>query len=127
MDKRAEKISKKWIEQTRELLRVYQDGTDVPDPDRTGESGPKFRYPEWLIIFIFVLSAKMKIKTCVQIHKMTNESSVAAVWSRKAGWWPACYLRHWSLFISPDFVSNLFDESKLAPLLLFAEHVPFFR
>jgi len=73
MAKRAKKISNKWIEQTREFFRDFLDETDFPDPDRTGERGPKFQYPEWLIMFIAVLSVKMKIKTYVQIHKMAMQ------------------------------------------------------
>ena len=73
MAKKAKKISKKWIEQTREFCRDFLDETDFPDPERTGERGPKFQYPEWLIMFIAVLSVKMKIKTYVQIHKMAME------------------------------------------------------
>jgi len=73
MAKKAKKISNKWIEQTREFFRDFLDETDFPDPDRTGERGPKFQYPEWLIMFIAVLSVKMKIKTYVQIHKMAIE------------------------------------------------------
>jgi hypothetical protein len=46
------KISKKWIEQTRDYFREFLDETDFPDPDRTGSRGPKFSYPEWLIMFI---------------------------------------------------------------------------
>ena len=49
MAKRAKKISSKWIEQTREYFRDFLDETDFPNPDRTGERGPKFQYPEWLI------------------------------------------------------------------------------
>ena len=70
MVKKAKKISSKWIEHNREFFRGFLDETDFPDPDRTGERGPKFTYPEWLIMFIAVLSVKMKIKTYVQIHKM---------------------------------------------------------
>ena len=73
MAKRAKKISNKWIEQNREFFRDFLDETDFPDPDRTGERGPKFQYPEWLIMFIAVLSVKMKIKTYIQIHKMAIE------------------------------------------------------
>ena len=29
-----------------------------------------FKYPEWLIMFIAILSVKLKIKTYIQIHKM---------------------------------------------------------
>ena len=70
MAKLTKKISKKWLEQTREFFRDFLDETDFPDPDRTGERGPKFQYPEWLIMFIAILSVKMKIKTYIQIHKM---------------------------------------------------------
>ena len=73
MAKRAKKISRKWIEQTREFFRDFLDETDFPDPERNGERGPTFQYPEWLIMFIAVLSVKMKIKTYVQIHKMAVE------------------------------------------------------
>ena len=71
MAKRAQKISGKWIEQTRDFFIDFLDETNFPDPDRTGERGPTFKYPEWLIMFIAVLSVKLKIKTYVQIHKMT--------------------------------------------------------
>lgn len=71
MVKRAQKISGKWIEQTCEFFIDFLDETNFPDPDRTGERGPTFRYPEWLIMFIAVLCVKLKIKTYVQVHMMT--------------------------------------------------------
>jgi hypothetical protein len=71
MAKKVRKISNKWIEQTRDYFREFLNETNFPDPDRLGQRGPKFFYPEWLIMFIAVLSVKMKIKTYVQIHKMT--------------------------------------------------------
>jgi hypothetical protein len=37
---------------------------------RFGEHGPTFKYPEWLIMFIAILSVKLKVKTYIQIHKM---------------------------------------------------------
>jgi len=61
--KQACKISKKWIEQNRLKFREFLDETDFPDPERTGERGPKFQYPEWLIMLIAGLSVKLKIKT----------------------------------------------------------------
>ena len=70
MVKRAKKISEKWITETRELFREFLDETDFPDPERLGERGPKFKYPEWLVMFIAVLSVKLKIKSYIQIHKM---------------------------------------------------------
>ena len=70
MTKQVQKISKKWIEQNRLLFREFLDETDFPDPQRLGERGPKFRYPEWLIMFIAILSVKLKVKSYVQIHRM---------------------------------------------------------
>ena len=70
MSKKSNKISTRWIIETRDDFRAFLEETDFPDPERIGERGPKFRYPEWLIMFIAILSVKMKIKTYVQIHKM---------------------------------------------------------
>jgi len=69
MDQKSNKISTRWIRQTRNDFRAFLDETDFPDPERLGQRGPKFIYPEWLIMFIAVLSVKMKIKSYVQIHK----------------------------------------------------------
>ena len=70
MVKKSNKISTRWISETRNEFRAFLDETDFPAPDRIGERGPAFTYPEWLIMFIAILSVKMKIKTYVQIHKM---------------------------------------------------------
>jgi hypothetical protein len=64
------KISARWIRETRDDFRAFLDETNFPDPDRLGECGPKFKYPEWQIIFVVILSVKLKIKSYVQIHKM---------------------------------------------------------
>lgn len=73
MAKKARKISKKWIEENRIMFREFLDQTEFPDPQRTGERGPTFQYPEWLIMLIAVLSVKLKIKTYIQIHRMAVE------------------------------------------------------
>ena len=70
MPRKANKISTRWIRETREAFRDFLDETNFPDPERLGERGPKFRYPEWLIMFIAILSVKLKVKSYVQIHKM---------------------------------------------------------
>ncbi len=70
MTKKSNKISARWISETRDEFRAFLQETDFPAPERIGERGPKFTYPEWLIMFIAILSVKMKIKTYVQIHKM---------------------------------------------------------
>jgi hypothetical protein len=69
MPRKANKISTRWIRETREAFRDFLDETDFPDPERLGERGPKFKYPEWLIMFIAILSVKLKVKSYVQIHK----------------------------------------------------------
>ena len=73
MAAKPRRISKRWIQKTREYFREFLDETDFPDPERIGERGPKFKYPEWMIMFIAVLSVKLKIKTYVQIHKMVMD------------------------------------------------------
>ena len=73
MAAKPRRISKHWILKTREYFREFLDETDFPDPERIGSRGPKFKYPEWMIMFIAVLSVKLKIKTYVQIHKMVMD------------------------------------------------------
>ncbi len=70
MAKKSDKISIQWIRETRRDFRAFLDETDFPDPERFGERGPTFKYPEWLIMFIAILSVKLKVKTYIQIHKM---------------------------------------------------------
>ena len=70
MPRKANKISTRWIRETREAFRDFLDETNFPDPERLGERGPKFKYPEWLVMFIAILSVKLKVKSYVQIHKM---------------------------------------------------------
>ena len=67
---KVNKISTRWIRETREAFRDFLDETNFPDPVRLGERGPTFKYPEWLIMFIAILSVKLKIKTYVRIHQM---------------------------------------------------------
>ena len=73
MPVKPRRISTRWIQKTREYFREFLNETDFPDPERLGERGPKFLYPEWMIMFIAVLSVKLKIKTYVQIHKMVMD------------------------------------------------------
>jgi hypothetical protein len=50
MTAKPHKISKRWIQRTREYFREFLDETDFPDPERPGTRGPKFLYPEWMIM-----------------------------------------------------------------------------
>ena len=70
MARKSNKISEHWIRETRNDFRSFLVETNFPDPERIGQRGPTFTYPEWLIMFIAILSVKLKIKTYVQIHKM---------------------------------------------------------
>ena len=70
MAPKTNKISTRWIRQTRDDFRQFLDETHFPDPQRLGERGPTFRYPEWLIMFIAILSVKLKVKSYVKIHQM---------------------------------------------------------
>lgn len=67
------KLSPQWISQTRKEFRSFLKQTKFPNPARLGERGPEFRYPEWLIMFIAILSVKCKIKNYLAIHRMTQE------------------------------------------------------
>jgi len=51
----------------------YNQPSEVLKPGKQALNLPKFQDPEWLIMFLAVLSVKMKIKTYVQIHKMVTE------------------------------------------------------
>ena len=55
------------------MFREFLDETDFPDPERLGERGPTLVYPEWIIMFIAILSTKLKLKSYVQIHKMAMQ------------------------------------------------------
>lgn len=65
------KVSRGWICQTRKEFRSFLKETKFPSPVRQGRRGPEFSYPEWLIMFIAVLSVKCKCKTYLAIHRMT--------------------------------------------------------
>ena len=60
---KSNKISARWISETRNEFQAFLEETNFPAPDRIGERDPTFTYPEWLIMFIAILSVKLKIKT----------------------------------------------------------------
>ena len=70
MAKTTNKLSSEWIRETKDFFLEFLQETNFPNPDRLGNRGPELKYPEWLIMFIAVLSVKLKIKTYIQIHKM---------------------------------------------------------
>jgi hypothetical protein len=73
MTKMVSKLNPLWITQTRNYFLEFFKVTKFPHPERTGERGSKFSYPEWLIMFIAVLSVKCKVKSYVGIHKLSTK------------------------------------------------------
>jgi hypothetical protein len=70
---RLTKLSPQWISQTRKDFRSFLKETKFPNPARLGQRGPEFEYPEWLIMFIAILSVKCKLKSYLAIHRMVKE------------------------------------------------------
>ena len=63
------KLNPKWIKQARKYFKEFLEVTDFPHPVRNGQRGSEFAYPEWLIMFIAVLSVKCQAKTYLGIHR----------------------------------------------------------
>jgi len=64
------KLNPQWIKETLNYFKDFLKETGFPHPVRNGERGSKFYYPEWLIMFIAVLSVKAKVKTYLGIHRL---------------------------------------------------------
>lgn len=73
MAKKVSKLSCEWICKMRKDFRVFLTETKFPNPKRQGERGPGFEFPEWLIMFIAILSVKCKVKSYLAIHRMAME------------------------------------------------------
>ena len=71
MEASIKKLNPEWIREVRDYFKKFLDETGFPHPERNGTRGSKFDYPEWLIMFISVLSVKCKIKTYLGIHRLT--------------------------------------------------------
>jgi hypothetical protein len=69
----SRKLSKNWIRRKRRFFLTFLSETGFPYPKRIGERCPEFKYPEWLIMFIAILAVKLKIRSYVKIHKMSEE------------------------------------------------------
>lgn len=69
----ASKLNPKWIRQTRQSFLDFLKLTDFPHPTRNGTRGTEFDYPEWLIMFIAVLSVKCGEKSYLGIHRMAEK------------------------------------------------------
>jgi hypothetical protein len=64
------KLNSEWISETRKYFLEFLETTGFPHPERNGERGNRFVYPEWLIMFIAVVSVKCKVKSYLGIHNM---------------------------------------------------------
>lgn len=67
------KLNPEWVKETRIYFKKFLKETKFSHPDRDGTRGSKFSYPEWLIMFIAILSVKCKEKTYLGIHRLTVE------------------------------------------------------
>lgn len=64
------RLNPEWIRQVRDYFKEFLKETGFPNPLRNGTRGSEFSYPEWLIMFIAVVSVKCKIKTYQGIHRL---------------------------------------------------------
>ena len=83
MPKKSNKISNRWILETRNDFRVFLDETDFPDPERLGECGPVFTYPEWLIMFIVVCILRGPFPTAVLFPLLPGEKMLLYLSSKE--------------------------------------------
>jgi len=64
------KLNPQWVKEALKYFKKFLKETHFPQPVRNGERGTEFTYPEWLIMFIAVLSVKAKVKTYLGIHRL---------------------------------------------------------
>lgn len=70
MSQQIPKLNPAWVRKTKDYFKEFLKVTKFPHPERNGTRGSKFEYPEWLIMFIAVLSVKAKAKNYLAIHRM---------------------------------------------------------
>ncbi len=70
MQGQISRLNPQWVRQARDYFREFLEDTGFPHPVRNGARGSEFSYPEWLIMFIAVMSVKCKIKTYQGIHRL---------------------------------------------------------
>ena len=64
------KLNPAWVKEALRYFKEFLKTTHFPHPTRNGSRGTEFAYPEWLIMFLAVLSVKCKVKTYLGIHRM---------------------------------------------------------
>lgn len=73
MSKGIPKLNPDWVREARDYFRKFLKVTKFPHPQRNGTRGSEFEYPEWLIMFIAVLSVKCKVKSYLKIHELSTK------------------------------------------------------
>jgi hypothetical protein len=64
------RLNPQWVKQSRDYFKEFLKVTKFPHPVRNGTRGSEFDYPEWLIMFIAVLSVKARAKNYLAIHRL---------------------------------------------------------
>lgn len=70
MKKQTSKLNPAWVRQARQYFKTFLKLTKFPHPVRNGKRGSQFEYPEWMIMFIAVVSVKAKVKNYLAIHRV---------------------------------------------------------
>ncbi len=73
MPKEIPKLNPEWIREARDYFKNFLKVTKFPHPQRNGTRGSEFEYPEWLVMFIAVLSVKCKVKSYLKIHELSSK------------------------------------------------------
>lgn len=70
MKKQTSKLNPHWVREARDYFKEFLKVTKFPHPVRNGDRGSEFEYPEWMIMFIAVVSVKAKVKNYLAIHRL---------------------------------------------------------
>lgn len=70
MSQPTPKLNPKWVKEALDYFKAFLKVTNFPHPTRNGVRGSEFSYPEWLIMFLAVLSVKCKVKSYLGIHRL---------------------------------------------------------
>lgn len=103
MTQQISKLNPEWVKEARDYFLGFLHVTAFPHPVRNGLRGSRFTYPEWVIMFIAVLSVKCQVKTYLGIHRLA--------------------LQYWDLITEGMEVSPI-SESQLRDRLKKIGHVP---
>jgi hypothetical protein len=70
MPNKIPKLNPQWVRQSLKYFKEFLKATKFPEPERNGTRGSRFLYPEWLIMFVAVLSVKAKAENYQAIHRL---------------------------------------------------------